>query len=90
MILIVFLIFLLVKRKAVNEQNDLKVLLNIYKNMNKDKRDKAQLMLMEKKLRAELEDLKQQMRRLQVNKYEFEYHCYFFRSNTVIFFLLGK
>lgn len=39
----------------------------MYKGVNKDKRDKAQLMLIEKKLRAELEELKQQMRRLQVN-----------------------
>lgn len=41
----------------------------MYKGVNKDKRDKAQLMLIEKKLRAELEELKQQMRRLQVNSF---------------------
>lgn len=58
------------RRKAVNEQKDLKLLLDIYKGMNKDKRDKAQLMLIEKKLRAELEDLKQQMRRLQVSDFQ--------------------
>lgn len=50
----------------MNEQKELKLLLDMYKGVNKDKRDKAQLMLIEKKLRAELEELKQQMRRLQV------------------------
>ena len=45
----------------------MKLLLNVYNKANKDKRDKAQLMVVEKKLRGELEDLKQQMRRLQVN-----------------------
>lgn len=50
----------------MNEKNELKLLLDMYKGLNKEKRDKAQLMLVEKKLRAELEDLKQQMRRLQV------------------------
>jgi len=54
-------------RKAINEQKDLRLLLDMYKGMSKDKRDKAQLMLVEKKLKAELEDLKQQMRRLQVS-----------------------
>lgn len=53
-------------RRVINEKNELKLLLDMYKGLNKEKRDKAQLMLVEKKLRAELEDLKQQMRRLQV------------------------
>lgn len=57
-------------KKALNEQKDLKLLLDMHKNLNKDKRDKAQLMLIEKKLRAELEDLKQQMRRIQESKRE--------------------
>lgn len=57
-------------KKAVNEQKELKLLLDMYKGVNKDKRDKAQLMLIEKKLRAELEELKQQMRRLQESKRE--------------------
>lgn len=50
----------------MNEKNELKLLLDMYKGLPKEKRDKAQLMLIEKKLRAESEDLKQQMRRLQV------------------------
>ncbi len=53
-------------RKAVNEQKELKLLLDMYKGVNKDKRDKVQLMQSERKLKAELEEVKQQMRRLQV------------------------
>lgn len=62
-------------RKAVNDQKELKLLLDIYKGMSKDKRDKAQLMLIEKKLRGELEDLKQQMRRLQVSHFRRDELC---------------
>lgn len=53
-------------RKAVNEQKEMKLLLDMYKGVPKEQRDKVQLMASEKKLRNELEDLRQQLKKIQV------------------------
>jgi hypothetical protein len=45
---------------------ELKLLLDMYKSLNKDQRDKVQLMAAEKKLRAEVEELKLQLKKVQV------------------------
>lgn len=44
----------------------MKLLLDMYKGVSKEQRDKVQLMASEKKIRAELEDLRQQLKKLQV------------------------
>lgn len=53
-------------RKAVNDQKEMKLLLDMYKGVSKDQRDKVQLMAAEKKLRAELEEVKQALKKIQV------------------------
>lgn len=53
-------------RKAVNDQKEMKLLLDMYKGVSKDQRDKVQLMAAEKKLRAELEEAKQALKKIQV------------------------
>jgi len=58
----VFLYF----RKAINEQKETKLLLDMYKGVSKDQRDKVQLMAAEKKLRAELEEAKLALKKIQV------------------------
>lgn len=60
--MIVYLIF----RKAVNDQKEMKLLLDMYKGVSKEQRDKVQLMAAEKKTRAELDDLRQQLKKIQV------------------------
>lgn len=57
-------------RKAVNEQKEMKLLLDMYKGVSKEQRDKVQLMAAEKKLRTELEDLRQQLKKIQESKRE--------------------
>ncbi|KAL1451898.1 hypothetical protein WDU94_006232, partial [Cyamophila willieti] len=47
---------------------ELKLLLDMYKSLNKDQRDKVGLMAAEKKLRAEVEDLKLQLKKVQDSK----------------------
>lgn len=54
-------------RKALNEQKEMKLLLDMYKGVSKEQRDKVQLMAAEKKLRTELDDMRQQIKRIQVN-----------------------
>lgn len=44
----------------------MKLLLDMYKGVSKDQRDKVQLMAAEKKLRAELEEAKQALKKIQV------------------------
>lgn len=56
----------LFSRKALNEQKEMKLLLDMYKGVSKEQRDKVQLMASEKKLRTEIEDLRQQMKKIQV------------------------
>lgn len=46
----------------------MKLLLDMYKGVSKDQRDKVQLMATEKKLRSEIEDLRNQMKKIQVKK----------------------
>ena len=47
----------------------MKLLLDMYKGVSKDQRDKVQLMANEKKLRSEIEELRSQMKKIQVCKY---------------------
>lgn len=49
-------------RKAVNDYRELKLLLDMYKGVGKEQRDKVQLMAAEKKARQEVEELKAQVR----------------------------
>lgn len=48
----------------------MKLLLDMYKGVSKEQRDKVQLMATEKKLRMEIEDLRQQMKKIQESKRE--------------------
>lgn len=57
-------------KKAVNDQKEMKLLLDMYKGVSKDQRDKVQLMAAEKKLRAELEEAKQALKKIQEGKRE--------------------
>ncbi|XP_068148725.1 E3 ubiquitin-protein ligase Bre1 [Drosophila tropicalis] len=57
-------------KKALNDQKEMKLLLDMYKGVSKDQRDKVQLMATEKKLRSEIEDLRQQLKKLQESKRE--------------------
>ncbi|KAG8231273.1 hypothetical protein J437_LFUL011127, partial [Ladona fulva] len=52
-------------KKALNDQKEMKLLLDMYKGVSKEQRDKVQLMAAEKKIRAELEDLRLQLRKMQ-------------------------
>lgn len=38
----------------------------MYKGVSKEQRDKVQLMAIEKKLRSEIEDMRQQLKKMQV------------------------
>lgn len=44
----------------------MKLLLDMYKSVTKEQRDKVQLMAAEKKLRTELDDMRQQIKKIQV------------------------
>jgi E3 ubiquitin-protein ligase BRE1 len=57
-------------KKALNDLKDTKVVMDTYKGVSKEQRDKVQLMAAEKKVRAELEELKAQMKKMQENKRE--------------------
>lgn len=46
----------------------MKLLLDMYKGVSKDQRDKVQLMATEKKLRSEIDELRNQMKKIQVLK----------------------
>lgn len=48
----------------------MKLLLDMYKGVSKEQRDKVQLMAIEKKLRAEVEEMRQQFKRIQESKRE--------------------
>ncbi|CAG9834793.1 unnamed protein product [Diabrotica balteata] len=52
-------------KKALNEQKEMKLLLDMYKGVSKEQRDKVQLMAAEKKLRTDLDELRQTMKKLQ-------------------------
>ncbi|XP_060529372.1 E3 ubiquitin-protein ligase Bre1 isoform X1 [Cylas formicarius] len=55
-------------KKALNEQKEMKLLLDMYKGVSKEQRDKVQLMAAEKKLRTDLDELRQQLKKMQVRK----------------------
>ncbi|KAL1380841.1 hypothetical protein quinque_005083 [Culex quinquefasciatus] len=57
-------------KKALNDQKEMKLLLDMYKGVSKEQRDKVQLMASEKKKCAEIDDLKNQMKKLQESKRE--------------------
>ncbi|KAF3426495.1 hypothetical protein E2986_14147 [Frieseomelitta varia] len=57
-------------RKAVNEMKEMKLLLDMYKGVGKEQRDKVQLMAAERKTRAELDELRQQIKKIQESKRE--------------------
>lgn len=52
-------------KKSQEAQREMKLLLDMYKGSPKEQRDKVQLMAAEKKARAEAEELKSQLRRIQ-------------------------
>ncbi|KAK2140818.1 hypothetical protein LSH36_1238g00029 [Paralvinella palmiformis] len=55
-------------KKSQDREKELKLLLDMYKGLPKDHRDKVQLLTSEKKARQEIEELRQQVRRLQENE----------------------
>lgn len=55
-------------KKALNDLKDTKVVMDTYKGVSKEQRDKVQLMAAEKKVRTELEELKGQMKKMQEAK----------------------
>ncbi|XP_003486466.1 E3 ubiquitin-protein ligase Bre1 isoform X2 [Bombus impatiens] len=57
-------------KKAVNEMKEMKLLLDMYKGVGKEQRDKVQLMAAERKTRAELDELRQQIKKIQESKRE--------------------
>lgn len=68
-IIYIYLLFILDRfnyRKAVNEMKEMKLLLDMYKGVGKEQRDKVQLMAAERKTRAELDELRQQLKKIQV------------------------
>lgn len=58
----------------MNDQKEMKLLLDMYKGVSKEQRDKVQLMAQEKKNRAELEELRQQIKKIQVPFFLFILH----------------
>lgn len=52
-------------KKALNDSKEMKLLLDMYKGVGKEQRDKVQVMAAEKKVRLECEDLKSQVKKLQ-------------------------
>lgn len=57
-------------KKALNDLKDTKVVMDTYKGVSKEQRDKVQLMAAEKKARQEIEEVKTQLKKLQETKRE--------------------
>lgn len=57
-------------KKALNDLKDTKVVMDTYKGVSKEQRDKVQLMAAEKKARQELEEVKVQLKKVQETKRE--------------------
>ncbi|XP_043237647.1 E3 ubiquitin-protein ligase Bre1-like [Amphibalanus amphitrite] len=57
-------------KKALNDQKEMKLLLDMYKGVGKEQRDKVQLMAADKKARQECDDLRMQLKRFQEAKRE--------------------
>merc|ERR1711953_197929 len=55
-------------KKALNDVKEMKLLLDMYKTCTKEQRDKAQVMASEKKARAELEEVKNQLKKVTETK----------------------
>lgn len=55
------------RRKALNDTKEMKLLLDMHKGVSKDQRDKVQLMATEKKLRSEIDEMRNQLKKIQVN-----------------------
>lgn len=58
----------------MNDYRELKLLLDMYKGVGKEQRDKVQLMAAEKKARQEVEELKAQVRFSKENRTDFSLH----------------
>ena len=54
------------------EQKELKLLLDMYRGVNRDKRENMELRCVEKKLKADIDETKVQMRRILVSTYDRE------------------
>lgn len=59
----------------MNDQKEMKLLLDMYKGVSKDQRDKVQFMATEKKLRSEIDDLRNQLKKMQVSYHVFLFFC---------------
>ena len=57
-------------KKAQNELKEMKLLLDMFKTLSKDQRDKAQLMAAEKKVKTELDELRNELKRVREAKKE--------------------
>ncbi|KAK2710554.1 hypothetical protein QYM36_011922, partial [Artemia franciscana] len=57
-------------KKALADQREMKLLLDLHKGASKDMREKAQILASEKKLRQEVEELKNQIKKMQDTKRE--------------------
>lgn len=57
-------------KKALNDLKDTKVVMDTYKGVGKEQRDKVQLMAAEKKARQEVDEIKMQLKKLQESKRE--------------------
>lgn len=57
----------------MNDYRELKLLLDMYKGVGKEQRDKVQLMAAEKKARQEVEELKAQVRLTRETRADFSY-----------------
>lgn len=57
-------------KKALNDLKDTKVVMDTYKGVSKEQRDKVQLMAAEKKARQEIEEMKAQLKKIQETKRE--------------------
>lgn len=66
----------------------MKLLLDMYKGVSKDQRDKVQLMAAEKKLRAELEEAKQALKKIQVKYFNIFFLIQCITFVTTLLFLL--
>ena len=55
-------------KKALNDVKEMKLLLDMYKTCTKEQRDKAQVMASEKKARAELDEVKNQLKKVTETK----------------------
>lgn len=56
----------------MNDTKEMKLLLDMHKGVSKDQRDKVQLMATEKKLRSEIDEMRNQLKKIQVNN---TYQC---------------